>query len=391
MKIGLIGDHIIDDYVYGEVTRISPESPLPLLTELRKERRDGGSGNVYNNLKAFGLEVDYCRASDEQCSIKTRYVANGLVLFRSDNDKKATPIDGYVFDKDIKYVILSDYNKGILDNSQEVITSLQKQGKFIIVDPKRNLENFAGADIIKLNEREFNTLSNTGCPVASAKKYTKAALIITRAEKSILIATVDGQLHEIVNDSNTQVKDVTGAGDVFISALTYYISQGNNIVRATRKACKLASLSVSKTGTYTLTKDDIDSVNDRIVFTNGCFDILHKGHIDYLKKSKALGSRLIVGLNSDISVKRLKGESRPVNNQEDRKFLLETLQLADEVIIFDEDTPYNLIKRIRPDIITKGGDYTKDTVVGNDIAEVIIIPLVEGYSTTNIINQLNKH
>lgn len=390
MKIGLVGDHIIDTYVYGSVTRISPESPMPIFSQKRVEIKDGGAGNVYNNLKAFGVEVDYRRAPDSECSVKTRYLADNFIMFRSDDDKKSQTYPDPVFDQEVKVVVLSDYNKGVLDGVRSIVGTLVTHDKFVIVDPKRKLEHFAGVNIIKLNEKEFAEYSSTTCPIEGARRYTKTALIITRAEKSILVATPDGNLYEVENAANIQVKDVTGAGDVFTAALAFFVSSGNPLLTSVRKACELASLSVTKTGTYVLTENDINSVSDKLIFTNGCFDILHKGHIDYLKKSKALGSKLIVGLNSDASVKRLKGASRPINNQEDRKYLLESLQFVDEVIIFDEDTPYNLIKRIQPDIITKGGDYNKDNVVGKDIAEVVIIPHVHGYSTTNLINNTKQ-
>lgn len=389
MKIGLIGDHIIDTYVYGSVTRISPESPMPIFSQKSIETKYGGAGNVYNNLRAFGVWVEYRRAPDYECSVKTRYIADNFIMFRSDDDKKSQTYLNPVFDQDIKVVVVSDYNKGALDSARSIIGTLITHDKFVIVDPKRKLEHFAGVDIIKLNEKEFTEYSSTTCPIESAKKYTKTALIITRAEKSILVATPQGNLYEVENTASIQVKDVTGAGDVFTAALAFFICSGNSLLNSIRKACELASLSVTKTGTYVLTKDDINSVSGKLVFTNGCFDILHKGHIDYLKKSKALGSKLVVGLNSDASVRRLKGDKRPINNQEDRKYLLEALQFVDEVIIFDEDTPYNLIKRIQPDIITKGGDYNKEDVVGKDVAEVIIIPHVAGYSTTNLITGLS--
>ena len=128
----------------------------------------------------------------------------------------------------------------------------------------------------------------------------------------------------------------------------------------------------------------------KVVFTNGCFDILHRGHVEYLKDSRKLGDKLVVGINSDLSVKRLKGSNRPINNQEDRAYLINALECVDEVYIFDEDTPYELIKRIQPDIITKGGDYTLETVVGNDLANVVIMNIKEGYSTTNIIEGIQN-
>ena len=128
----------------------------------------------------------------------------------------------------------------------------------------------------------------------------------------------------------------------------------------------------------------------KIIFTNGCFDILHRGHVEYLNKSKLLGDMLVVGLNSDESVKRLKGSERPINHQDDRKYVLESLYCVDQVIIFNEDTPYNLIKRIEPTYITKGGDYEVEDVVGNDLAEVVIIPTLQGFSTTNTLRRLNN-
>ena len=172
--------------------------------------------------------------------------------------------------------------------------------------------------------------------------------------------------------------------------MTYYLAKGDHIIDACEKANKLAALSVCHFGTYGLTEEDIKTVEKKVVFTNGCFDILHKGHIDYLKKSKELGDYLIVGLNSDESIKRIKGDLRPHNNEQDRKEMLESLKFVDEVVIFNDETPYELIKSIKPDIITKGGDYTVETVVGNDLAEVVIIPTTEGYSTTNTLEYMNE-
>jgi D-beta-D-heptose 7-phosphate kinase/D-beta-D-heptose 1-phosphate adenosyltransferase len=194
-------------------------------------------------------------------------------------------------------------------------------------------------------------------------------------------------IFEIRTDEH-KVSDVTGAGDIFIAALTHFLNKESTLLDAVKKANILASSSVTKFGTTVLTEDDI--CKTKTVFTNGCFDILHKGHVEYLKKSKKLGAKLIVGLNSDKSVKKLKGNDRPINNEQDRKAVLEALDCVDEVYIFNEDTPYELIKSIRPDIITKGGDYTEDEVVGNDLAKVVIVPLVEGYSTTKIVKKTRK-
>jgi len=386
MNIGLIGDHITDVYVYGSVDRISAESPIPVFSESHKIITDGGSGNVKANLKSLGNTVEYFSSNN---SVKTRYVCNNHILFRSDDESyiENDQIE-YVFSDKVKYVILSDYNKGYLHNSLEIIKNLKSQGKRVIVDPKKDLSYYCGADIVKLNEKEFRDYSSGKDISEVLEIYDINVMIVTKADKGIMIANKAGLRQSISTDLH-QVSDVTGAGDVFISALAHYLVIGIELIEAATRSMKLASLSVTKFGTYIITEDDLKTLETRIVFTNGCFDILHKGHIDYLIKSKQLGDKLIVGLNSDASVSRLKGLDRPINKQKDRKYVLENLGCVDQVIIFDEDTPYELIKKIKPDIITKGGDYQSYDVVGNDLAEVVIIPFVDGYSTTGILEKIN--
>ena len=386
MNIGLIGDHITDVYVYGSVDRISAESPIPIFSESHKVITDGGAGNVRVNLSSLGNTVEYFSSNN---SVKTRYVCNNHILFRSDDE---TYIENsqveYVFSDSVKYVILSDYNKGYLHNSLKIIENLKAQGKIIIVDPKKDLSNYRGADIVKLNEKEFKDYSSGKDISEILEIYDIDVMIVTKADKGITIADRSGLRQSISTDLH-QVSDVTGAGDVFISALAHYLIRGIDLIEAATRSMKLASKSVTKFGTYVITDEDLRSIETCTVFTNGCFDILHKGHIDYLIKSKRLGDKLIVGLNSDSSVARLKGIDRPINKQEDRKYVLENLACVDEVIIFDEDTPYELIKKVKPDIITKGGDYQSRDVVGNDLAEVVIIPFVDGYSTTGILEKIN--
>lgn len=390
MKIGLIGDHISDIYIYGKMKRFSPESPIPIFDIIKEEDRAGGASNVNNNLLNLGANVDYYYDALDY-SVKKRYVCDGHIMFRCDEDKssRVDPLE-VEFPEETKYIILSDYNKGVLRSSQQLIHKLKQQGKFVIVDPKKSLVSYQGADIVKMNESEYERFNlHDGNYIDSLKFYDIGTYVITRANLGPLVITEDGitQLDGIDRD----VADVTGAGDVFIAAMTFYLAKGDHIYEACDKANKLAALSVGHFGTYTLTEDDIKTVEKKIVFTNGCFDILHKGHIDYLEKSKKLGDYLIVGLNSDASTKKLKGDDRPINKEQDRKRILESLKFVDEVIIFEEDTPYDLIKAIKPDIITKGGDYkTKEEVVGNDLAEVVLIPYVEGYSTTNILEYLSN-
>lgn len=391
LKIGLIGDHIDDVYIYGEMKRFSPESPLPIFDAKYQESRAGGASNVNNNLMKLGAYVDYY-CDTEVYSTKKRYVCDKHIVFRSDDDKISSvdPLE-IQFPEETKYVILSDYNKGVLRNSLNLIQHLKKQGKIVVVDPKRSLDNYKGADIIKMNESEFfkySKVSDNQYQLQETRTHYKiGTLVITRANKGPIIVTNEKTI--TLEGIDKEVADVTGAGDVFIAAMTYYLAKGKPIYQACSKANKLASISVGHFGTYTLTKEDIKTVEKKLVFTNGCFDILHRGHIEYLERSKALGDYLVVGLNSDRSIKELKGPNRPINNVFDRRKVLESLKCVDKVMIFDEDTPYELIKRIKPDIITKGGDYTVETVVGNDLAEVVIIPTVKGYSTTNILENLN--
>lgn len=384
MKIGLIGDYIEDVYIYGKCERISPESPIPIFEQQRVEYRDGGAGNVKKNMEALGATVT-CYTSFH--STKTRYVVDNHIVFRCDQeDYVASRKTKFYFEDDIEWVVISDYNKGYIHNAPEIIKDLKSKGKKVIVDPKKSLTAYAGADIIKMNESEYLKYSHVRDYEELRQTLNVQILIITRGRKGVLV--IDKYDTFEITPENHEVSDVTGAGDVFIAALAYYLASNQDLKIAVIKATKFASISVTKFGTYTLTKEDIAKVSPKIIFTNGCFDILHRGHVEYLRKSKELGDKLIVGLNSDASVRKLKGKDRPINNQEDRKMVLENLGFVDEVIIFDEETPYELIKKIKPDIITKGGDYTVETTVGNDLAKVIIIPKVKDYSTTKVLELL---
>lgn len=389
MKIGLIGDHITDIYIYGKMNRFSPESPIPIFDITHTEERAGGASNVNNNLKKLGAYVDYYFDAMDY-SVKKRYVCGDHIMFRCDEDKfskvDCTEVE---FPEETKYVILSDYNKGVLSKSQQLIHKLKRQGKIVIVDPKKSLVNYEGADIVKMNESEYYRFAMAGDDYQDTRKfYNIGTLVITRGKEGPIVVSENDVIQ--LDGIDKDVADVTGAGDVFIAAMTYYLAKDYNIYESCEKANKLASLSVGHFGTYTLTESDIKTVEKKIVFTNGCFDVIHKGHIDYLKKSKALGDYLIVGLNSDASVRRRKGDDRPFNKQDDRKEILEALEYVDEVIIFDEDSPYELIKKINPDVITKGGDYVSKTYdVNGRSVETTIIPFVDGFSTTKTLEYLN--
>ena len=380
MKVLIIGDIIIDKYIYGSSTRLSPEAPVPVVTQERTEESLGGAGLVYKNLKSLGVDVSLYEP-DQPASIKTRVMCDGHYVTRIDNDYIADGYDvledlqEFPFDK-YNYVILSDYNKGVLDFAEQIIQLANEAGCRVIVDPKRSAEHYKGAWLIKPNYKEFGDFG-----FADWKGN-----IITTAAGNNVVARIDSKVYDIPVE-RVEVSDVTGAGDCFLAAFVYGLTRGYDYETCLKLAVKGSTASVKHSGTYILTVKDL---KDTKIFTNGCFDILHRGHIEMLKASKALGDYLVVGLNTDKSVSNLKGPNRPINNEADRKVLLESLGFVDEVILFDEDTPLELIKKIKPDIITKGGDYTTDAVVGNELVEVIIIPTVENFSTTNTIRRINN-
>lgn len=381
--IYVIGDGITDEYIYGSYTKISPETPIPIFRQERVETKEGGALNVVNNLKALGSSVF---ADCGKNSKKVRYVVDNRIVFRSDEEKYViNSRESYQFNN-TNWVVISDYGKGHIHLPETIITSAKKAGVKVVVDPKRELYKFLNADIVKLNLKEFKDFTGYDdlerCEIVR-RSLDIEAIVVTLGGEGVYISSKD--FTGFLSSSFVQVSDVTGAGDVFLASMVHYLDRNFSLVDACIKANQLASISVSKMGTYVLQPEDIKQV--KTVFTNGCFDILHKGHIDYLKKSKELGGKLIVGLNSDKSVKKIKGACRPINKEEARKEVLENIGCVDEVIIFDEETPYELIKQIKPDVITKGGDYTTETVIGNDLAEVVIIPFVEGYSTTSILNK----
>jgi D-beta-D-heptose 7-phosphate kinase / D-beta-D-heptose 1-phosphate adenosyltransferase len=374
MKVLVLGDVIIDKYVYGTSSRISPEAPVPVITYIEEKETLGGAGLVYENLKSLGVDVKLIDFFDK-ASVKTRVICDGHYITRIDDDYIA---DGsmfltYILSQDFNeydYVILSDYNKGTLDESIEIIKHLNTYGCKVIVDPKEHASHYEGAWLVKPNEKEFQEYFINW----------HGNIITTRAGKSV-IANIDNEVYE-VNVETVEVSDVTGAGDCFMAAFVYGLTKNYDYEKCLKLAVSGSTESVKHSGTYILKETDLQK---RIIFTNGCFDILHKGHLTLLKKARNLGDKLIVGLNTDNSVKKLKGPSRPINNQQTRLEQLEILDWVDEVILFDEETPYNLIKDLSPDLIVKGGDYKVDEIVGHDLAPVHIIPTIKGYSTTNII------
>lgn len=337
---------------------------------------------------------------------------------------------------DFGLILLSDYKKGFLTEeiSRKLIEIGKKNSIPVLIDVKdKNLNKYKGAYLLKPNRKELNNL--TGMPTDTLKEVELAAIRLCKAADCEYVLTTlgaDGML--LVNRDEKllysksvakEVFDVTGAGDTSIAYLAAELLQGKSIYESIKIANYAAGVQVSKIGTSIVYPSEVEtamhgdyfdldrkqlnyyqkdgikpllerkSQSKKIVFTNGCFDILHAGHITYLKKARELGDLLVVGVNSDMSVKRIKGELRPVNTLKDRSLLLSALEFVDYVIPFEEDTPYELIKTIVPDILVKGGDYDIDSIVGGDIVRdnggmVTTIPFVDGKSTTGIINKMQE-
>lgn len=465
-KILVIGDIMLDNYYFGKSSRISPEAPVPILLEKNSKKVPGGASNVALNLVSGGEEVSLMsiigndRAGENLITIlkeknidtsliikdnnrptivKNRFIGqNNMQMFRFDQESDDRLSDELSDDlykqlknkiKDFDLVIISDYNKGLLNstNTPKFIKLANDNNIKVLVDIKEpNYNKYKNAYIIKPNLDELRMITNmkidnkndifNACKALKENTNCNYVLVTLGADGMCLY---DGERLESIECVSREVYDVTGAGDTVISYLGIGIVNNYNIIDSAYISSYAAGVKVSKMGTYAVSPNDIidyivdmNNVYDddkvitidklekilktntkKIVFTNGCFDIFHVGHLRYLRESAKQGDMLIVGVNSDASVKRLKGNNRPIVNEQERAELLASLSFVTYVVIFDEDTPYEIIKRIKPDIITKGGDYNPDTVVGKDIVEakggkVIICPLEKNKSTTNIIKKI---
>jgi D-beta-D-heptose 7-phosphate kinase/D-beta-D-heptose 1-phosphate adenosyltransferase len=457
--IAVIGDFMIDHYLWGKSDRISPEAPVPVVEVIKEEDRLGGAGNVVNNLLALGSEVlvstvvgknsdrllDLLKEKnintngifideERETIIKSRVIASNHQVIRYDKETK-TPISNEFEEKILNYlnenieqidlILLSDYEKGVLTKSltQKIIDLANSNNKKLIIDPKKDFSKYINAWMIKPNKKELSVAA--GMEIEKEEDLIKAGwklkkdlnlkyLLVTLSEEGMALF---GDEYIKIPTIAKEVYDVTGAGDTVLASLGYYLSKSGDMIEAMHFANAAAAVVVSKIGSATVTLEEIEETerridnsvdykivdfekiahiandlraqNKKIVFTNGCFDILHLGHVKYLQKAKALGDKLIVGVNSNDSVSRLKGSERPVNDEYDRAYLLASLEVVDFVVIFEEDTPYGLIKQVKPDILVKGKDYEGKEVVGSDIAkEVKLIDFVEGRSTTNIIKKM---
>ncbi|NWE52177.1 D-glycero-beta-D-manno-heptose 1-phosphate adenylyltransferase [Brevundimonas sp. P7753] len=460
-QVACVGDLMLDRYVYGEVSRISPEAPIPVLRARRTVAMPGGVGNVARNVAALGgqarlgavvgqdaagaeltdliaaedrVEDALVRPEGAATIVKTRFVAAGQQLLRLDDEQPAA--GGYgekaVF-KDAKAILLSDYAKGVVDDAliAAALWAGREYGAPVIVDPKgRDFARYGAVDLIKPNASEL--AGATGLPVETDAEVEAAlaallaattanAVVVTRAGKGMTLARRDGGVVHFPGRAR-EVYDVSGAGDTSLAALGLALGAGASLETAVQFAILASGVVVGKSGTAVVTPAELieaemsqhatlaqakvtplDELADQVEawkrqglkvgFTNGCFDILHRGHVAYLAQARGWCDRLVVALNTDASVRRLKGEGRPVNDLDSRAAVIGGLASVDRVTAFDDPTPMVLIERLRPDVLIKGADYTKDKVVGATEVEswggvVRLADFADGYSTTRTIEKM---
>lgn len=455
----VIGDVMLDVYYFGEVSRISPEAPVPIVRILNRKNTLGGAGNTIKNIAGLGAKpyligtvgkdnnknilnnlLDNFNVEailieiDTPTITKMRIISANQQILRLDfeeikeiNNNTFIKIKNGIerFIRKVQAIIISDYGKGVCTFRlcQYLINRVNKLKIPIIVDPKGpNWSKYKGSTIITPNVRELSEVVGRdvlnddkdieNCGLKILDKFDLKYLIITRSEKGISLVSRKDICH--FTTKAKEIYDISGAGDTVVGTTSVLLANDFNLIEAVKLANIAAGIVVSKFGTAPITREEfldvlngngsskivslktlLEIINDlrskekKIIFTNGCFDILHKGHITYMKEAKKLGDILIVGMNGDSSVRRLKGKDRPINNQESRAAVLANLEFVDYVIIFKEATPFNLIKAIKPDVLVKGGDYKIKEIVGREFAkEVKIIPFVKDYSTSNIIKAI---
>ncbi len=462
----VLGDIMLDRYVLGEVRRISPEAPIPVLRGLRRHAVLGGAGNVAKNISALGArailvgligddqagrEVAEAVADDalitmrgvlaegRPTTVKTRFMSGSHQLLRFDEevthpaDVVATAGLIAAFAEALPQadvVVLSDYAKGVLSDAvlARAIELARAAGKPVIADPKRSdFSAYSRVTVLTPNELEVTaatgiaTSDNDGA-VAAGQAALEAsgadAVLVTRSEKGLTLVRRDAPPVHLPTEAR-EVSDVSGAGDTLIASFAVMLAAGAEMAEAARIANVAAGLSVAKQGTATVSHAELASALSepasepdekfvgleeaarrvalwrarglRVGFTNGCFDLIHPGHVRLLSRARAKCDRLVVALNTDASVKRLKGPQRPVQNEVARATVMAGMAAADLVLLFDEDTPLAVITRLLPNMLFKGADWgTIEQVVGHDVVlahggEVALLQFEEGHSTTNII------
>ncbi|TAN55297.1 MAG: D-glycero-beta-D-manno-heptose-7-phosphate kinase [Rhodospirillales bacterium] len=467
----VVGDVMLDRYVYGDASRISPEAPIPVLAIDHETSMLGGAGNVVRNLVALGAKVEFVTAigddhagrevralledekgvtpllaveSGRRTSIKSRFCAGSQQLLRADRETVGPLSKGGQDDileavarglKAAKILILSDYGKGVLtgDTLPALIELARANGCPVVADPKGiDYARYKGATLLTPNKRELSEA--THMPVKTDEQVVAAArhliatagvlnVLVTRSQDGMTLVEAGGDVHHLKAEAR-EVFDVSGAGDTVIAILSAALAANVSLVQAARLANAAAGIVVGKVGTAVVHPDELvaafhhqdlwqsesklaglDLARERVAawrrkgikvgFTNGCFDLLHPGHVSLLAQARAACDKLVVGLNSDASVSRLKGPTRPVQSEASRAAVLASLASVDLVVIFGEDTPLKLIETLKPDLLVKGADYTEDKVVGADLVKswggsILLADLAQGHSTSATIARLKS-
>jgi D-beta-D-heptose 7-phosphate kinase/D-beta-D-heptose 1-phosphate adenosyltransferase len=464
-RILVVGDVMLDRFVYGQVSRISPEAPVPVLSVGREMETLGGAGNVARNIVSLGgrasliggkgsdsagarldqllsQEPDIANAlftaQDARTTEKIRYIADQQQVMRADREapwpegasqEVLAAARAAIADHDV--LVISDYAKGFLPPSllAGLIRLAREHEKPVIADPKgRDLTRYDGATLITPNKQEAGAaagmaVESDAAAAMAGERLLKTlpkteAVLVTRGSSGLsLTARGHDTLH--IAARPREVFDVSGAGDTVVAALALALASGAGLEDAARLANIAAGIAVTMVGTAAVTADalanelharQLESAEQKVVsaeralewltrwrakkgrigFTNGCFDLIHPGHISLLRQARARCDRLVVGLNSDASVKRLKGAGRPVQDETARAIVLASLAMVDLVVIFGEDTPERLIRQLRPDVLVKGADYKREEIVGADFVasyggEVVLADLVADHSTSGLV------
>jgi len=465
-EILVIGDLMLDRYLHGNITRISPEAPVPIIKIDHEENKLGGSGNVANNISNYGIRARLISSigndnngkilisllkekkisttlifkKNDQTTTKIRSIASNQQLIRQDydcqnialSDNDINKIMNSISEK-ISVIVLSDYAKGFLTNQlcKKIIQRAEKFNIPVIVDPKGNdVKKYEGSYAITPNKKEAIELSmseNIKCDLEAnlkiiLKKYHIKNIIMTDGKNGIQQFSKNQFKHYPAN-SPKQVFDVSGAGDTVIGTIAAVLHAGYDLESSIKLANIAASMVIQKVGTEAIQLEELESYftkniganNEKIMkigdlkfltdklkkenkiigFTNGCFDILHSGHVSYLEEAKKKVDFLILGLNTDYSIKRIKGDDRPVVDELNRAKVLSGLSSIDAIIFFDEKTPLKLITSIKPDALIKGSDYKINEVIGSKEmnqwgGKVFLIDLIPGQSSSKIIKKINK-
>lgn len=461
-NILVVGDLILDRYIYGETTRISPEAPVPVVRVTATEERPGGAANVAVNIRALGVAVavlGVCGNDDAARTLLRRMEETGVTghfiflpdfptvtklrvlsqhqqLLRLDYENHAGEVDspellsryaGILDGMDV--VVLSDYAKGSLSRVTTLIKQARDKHIPVLVDPKgRDFSRYSGATLLTPNLREFEAVvgpcRGDGDIEEKGRELCRTAgidaLLVTRGERGMsLVGTDDKKISHLPAQAH-EIYDVTGAGDTVIAAVAAGLASGYSLLDSIQYANLAAGLVVEKLGTATVSVDELNHAiepaaghgkkvcgekeilvmleqvrnkGEKIVMTNGCFDLLHAGHVGYLQQARSLGDRLLVAVNDDASVRKLKGEDRPINRLEQRTAVLAGLSAVDWIVPFSGLTPERIIEKVKPDFLVKGGDYRPEQVAGAEAVkaaggEVVILPYQDGHSSSGIIDTI---